>query len=122
MNIYKIRENLDIVIKACIDHPKIKVVGIDGQTFIDKTPHLMLAIIWQVVRLLSVKSVSLKQCHEIMRLAQEGEQLSDLLKLSPEEILFKWVNFHVTNADSTKWITNLGGDLYDSKVLILLLN
>ena len=28
----------------------------------------------------------------------------------------------MTNADSTKWITNLGSGLYDSKHLILLMN
>ena len=30
LNIYKVRENLDKAIQACIDHPKIKVVGIDA--------------------------------------------------------------------------------------------
>ena len=44
----------------------------------------MLAIIWQVVRLLSVRQVSLKECRELVRLAQEGEDLADLLKLTPE--------------------------------------
>ena len=36
--------------------------------------------------------------------------------------MFKWVNFHLTNADTTKWITNLGGDLHDSKALLVLMN
>ena len=122
LNIYKIRENLDLAFKACAKHPKIKVVGIDASSFLDKTPHLMLAIVWQVVRLLAVKSVSLKECREITRLAQEGEELSDLLKLTPEQILFRWVNFHLTNSSNTKWITNFGKDLYDSTALLLLMN
>ena len=57
-----------------------------------------------------------------MRLAQDGEQLIDLLKLLPEQILFRWVNFHLTNAENTSWITNFGVDLHDSKALLLLLN
>ena len=57
-----------------------------------------------------------------MRLAQEGESLADLLKLLPEQILFRWVNFHITNAENTSWIRNFGADLHDSKALMLLLN
>ena len=44
LNIYKIRENLDQFFAGC--KGLIKVIGIDAQTFLDKTPHLMLAIIW----------------------------------------------------------------------------
>jgi hypothetical protein len=35
---------------------------------------------------------------EIMRLAKEGEELSDLVKLSAENILIRWMNFHLKNA------------------------
>lgn len=33
-----------------------------------------------------------------MRLSQEGEELEDLLKLGPEAVLIRWVNFHLKNA------------------------
>ena len=44
LNIYKIRENLDQFFASC--KGMIKVIGIDAQTFMDKTPNLMLAIVW----------------------------------------------------------------------------
>jgi len=40
----------------------------------------------------------LKDCPEIMRLAEEGEELSDLMKLTPDVILIRWVNFHLMKA------------------------
>lgn len=57
-----------------------------------------------------------------MRLAEEGEQLSDLLKLNPEAILIRWINFHLKKDGSPKKITNLGSDLKDSIALIHVLH
>jgi len=36
------------------------------------------------MRLILTKSIDLKHCPEIMRLANEGEELKDLIKLPPE--------------------------------------
>jgi plastin-1 len=47
------------------------------------------------MRLWLTKNIDLKHCPEIMRLAEEGEQLGDLMKLPPEHILIRWVNFHL---------------------------
>lgn len=40
----------------------IKVIGVDTQTFLDKTSYLMLGVLWQLVRLLSMKDISLGDC------------------------------------------------------------
>jgi len=57
-----------------------------------------------------------------MRLAEEGEELADLLKLSPETILIRWVNFHLKKAGQEKRIKNLGKDLSDSVALFHVLH
>lgn len=57
-----------------------------------------------------------------MRLAKEGEELKDLLKLPVEEILIRWVNFHLNKAGQSRQITNLGKDLTDSFALFHVLN
>lgn len=108
LNIYKVRENLDQFFSGC--KGIIKVVGVDAQSFLDKTPNLMLAIIWQIVRLIAVKAVSLKDCPQIMRLAKDGEELADLMKLPPEEILKRWLNYHLARAGQPE-VNNLGRDL-----------
>jgi len=74
MNIYQTKENLNLVINAC-KGIGLKLTGINNQAFIEKKPHLILAVLWQVMRLCLVKKISLKDCPEIMRLAEEGETL-----------------------------------------------
>lgn len=43
-------------------------------------------------------------------LLREGETLEDLMKLSPEELLLRWANFHLENAGMNK-INNLSSDI-----------
>lgn len=57
-----------------------------------------------------------------MRLAEEGEELADLMKLTPDQILIRWVNFHLKAAGQDQRITNLGKDLADSSALFHVLN
>jgi plastin-1 len=35
----------------------IKLVGIGADSFLDKTPHLILAVLWQVCRLIQTKAI-----------------------------------------------------------------
>lgn len=119
LNIYKVRENLDQAFTAA--KGMIKVIGVDAQSFLDKTSYLMLGVLWQLVRLLAFDDINLKDCPEIWRLMKEGEELSDLQKLKSEEILLRWVNFHLAKAEQPP-ANNLGGDLKDSKKLIYVLN
>lgn len=58
----------------------------------------MLGILWQLVRLLAMKAIDLQDCPEIYRLLKDGEELSDLAKLKSEEILLRWMNFHLRAA------------------------
>lgn len=49
------------------------------------------------------------------RLLAAGEALPDLLKLSSEDILLRWINFHVGRAGGDK-VTNFGEALKDGFV------
>ncbi|MCQ2817691.1 MAG: hypothetical protein MJ252_23465 [archaeon] len=51
-----------------------------------------------------------------------GEELSEFLKLSPEQILLRWFNYHLNNANYPKKITNFSGDVTDSEKYTILLN
>ena len=121
MNIYQIKENLNLAINAC-KGIGIKMPGINPQAFTEKKHHLILAVLWQIMRLCLTKKISLKDCPELMRLAEEGEQLGDLLKLAPEAILIRWINFHLRKVGSDKKVNNLGSDLKDSTALLYVLN
>lgn len=119
LNIYKIRENLNYFFASCSG--LIRVIGIDGQTFLDRNPGLMLAIIWQIVRLISVKEINLKDCNKIYLLLKDGESIEDMMKLPAEEILKRWLNYHLAKAGQEP-VNNLGKDLADSNKLLYVLN
>ena len=55
-------------------------------------------------------------------LMKEGETTEDLLKLSPEEVLLRWVNYHLMRSGSERRINNFSGDIKDSEAYILLLS
>jgi len=67
-------------------------------------------------------AINLKNHPYLIRLLEPGESLEDLLKLSPEQILIRWVNYHLKNAGSSRRIANFGGDIKDSEVYTILLN
>ena len=55
-------------------------------------------------------------------LLNPGEQLSDLLKLSPEQLLLRWFNYHLKAAGYDKKITNFSKDVKDSEKYTILLH
>jgi plastin-1 len=120
LGIFKVRENINLALTAA--KGKIKLVGIDATAFLDKKPHLILAVCWQIARNLQTAHIQLKDCPEIMRLAKDGEELSDLLKVPPEDILIRWINFHLKAAGQNRVVTNLGKDLKDCEALFYVLN
>jgi len=121
MNIYMVKENLNLALNAA-KGIGLRIPGITPQAFLEKKPHLILAVLWQIMRMIMTKEIDLKHCPEIMRLAEEGEELKDLVKLSPEAILLRWINYHLKKAKVDKRVNNLGKDLSDSTALIYLLH
>jgi len=55
-------------------------------------------------------------------LLQEDETLDDLMKLSPEQILLRWVNYQLRQSGCDRQINNLTHDIKDSVVYIHLIN
>lgn len=46
----------------------------------------------------------------LIALLRDGESLEDLMKLSPEELLLRWVNYHLEEAGCGK-INNFSSDI-----------
>lgn len=121
MNVYQCKENIQMGIAAA-KGVGVKLIGIDSNDFINKVPKNILAFAWQAVRMALAKKITLKDTPEIMRLALEGEDLAHLNKLPPDQLLIRWVNFHLKAAGQERRIANLGQDLKDSFALIHVLN
>lgn len=122
LNAYQIGENLKLAFAACKGSLGLKIVGVGPSDFMKKVPHLILGVIWRVIRQIAVQHIMLKDCPEIMRLAEEGETLEDLMKLPPEQILIRWINFHLAKNNQSRRIKNLGKDTADSFAMYHVLN
>jgi len=99
------------------------VVNIGANDIISGTPHIILGLVWQIIRIGLLANVTLTAHPELYRLLEPGEDINDLLKLPPEQILLRWVNYHLKNAGrADKCIKNFSGDIKDSEAYTILLN
>ena len=122
MNIFQQVENLNLAISAA-KSIGLNVIGLNYDSIMNGKNFIMvLGLMWQVVKIVVLSNIHLKQHPELIRLLNPGEQLSDLLKLSPEQLLLRWFNYHLKAAGYDKKITNFSGDVKDSEKYTVLLN
>ncbi|XP_066564967.1 plastin-1 [Amia ocellicauda] len=97
------------------------VVNIDAQDLIMGKPHLVLGLLWQIIKIGLFADIQISRNEALIALLGEGEDLEQLLSMSPEELLLRWVNYHLNNAG---WqpIGNFTEDIKDSKAYFHLLN
>ena len=81
----------------CFQREKRKIINLDIPLFAFQ------------IGLLS--EVNLHSHPGLVHLLLEGETIDDLLKLSPEEILIRWVNYHLRNAGCNRQIANFSSDI-----------
>jgi len=97
------------------------VVNIGPKDLMDGTKHLILGLVWQIVKIGLLSKINLTVHPELYRLLQPGETLEDLLKLPAEQLLLRWVNYQLAQAGSSKRIKNFQGDIADSEAYSILL-
>jgi len=78
-------------------------------------------LIWQIVKIGLFSKVNLINHPELYRLLEPGESIEDLLKLPIEQILLRWVNYHLKNAGWDKKVNNFVNDIKDGTAYTVLL-
>jgi len=82
-----------------------------------------LSVLVQINRILALNSFTLKDCAELIALQFEDEDDEDFAKLTPEQLLIRWVNYHLKKAGQPMDpIHNLGKDIASSKAMLYVLN
>ena len=89
--------------------------------FLQGKPHLVLGLLWQIIRLGLFNQITLEQCPGLAILLDGGEKVEDLLKLSPEAILLRWANHQLERSGAPKRINNFTNDISDSEAYTHLL-
>lgn len=97
------------------------VVNIGPADLISGTPHLVLGLIWQIIRIGLFSRINLVNHPELYRLLEPGETIEDLLKLPIEQILLRWVNYHLKNAGWPRRVNNFTSDIKDAENYAVLL-
>lgn len=121
LNNFTISENANIVINSakaigCV------VVNVHAEDFIEGKEHLILGLIWQIIRKGLLNKIDIKLHPELYRLLEEDETLEQFLRLPPEQILLRWFNYHLKAANWNRRVTNFSKDVADGENYTVLLN
>merc|ERR1712117_470296 len=113
MSVFKKHENLTVAINSA-QAIGCTVVNMDSHSMMEGTEHLVLGLLWQIIYRFLFRNINLEHVPGLVALQRDGETIEDLLKMSPEEILLRWVNFQLEKAGSDKRVNNFGKDISDS--------
>ena len=121
--VYRRNENLRLGINSAASIG-CQCIGTTPITIRDKHINIILGLLWQLIKKHSFLNLNLKDNKNLANLLLPGETLEDLMNLSPEEILLRWVNYHLDKDDnySGPKINNFGKDIKDGQAYVSLLN
>ncbi|CAH8852727.1 unnamed protein product [Trichobilharzia szidati] len=92
------------------------VVNIGAGDIWNGTRHLLLGLLWQIIKIGLLKQINVVAHAELATLLEGEETINDFAKLSPEEILIRWVNYHLKGTESGTRMENFSFDVRNSEV------
>ncbi|PWY93365.1 hypothetical protein BO94DRAFT_533106 [Aspergillus sclerotioniger CBS 115572] len=121
LNAFHMTENNNIVINSA-KGIGCSVVNIGSGDIIEVREHLILGLIWQIIRRGLLGKIDIKLHPELYRLLEDDETLEQFLRLPPEQILLRWFNYHLKNAKWDRRVSNFSSDVKDGENYTVLLN
>jgi hypothetical protein len=121
LNIYRKQENLNLALNSA-SAIGCTVVNIGAADMMEGRPHLVLGILWQIIRMGLFANIDLALNPNLKALLRPGEELSDLDALGPEKLLLRWMNYHLQKSGYTKEVNNFGKDISDARAYLHLLS
>ncbi|XP_075219402.1 plastin-2 fimbrin isoform X2 [Lycorma delicatula] len=115
LTLYTKLENLTLALNSS-QSIGCNIVNIDAHNLAKGKPHLVLGLLWQIIRIGLFNQITLENCPGLATLLSHGEKIEDLMKLSPEAILLRWVNHHLERAGIPRRCANFQNDIVDSEV------
>ncbi|GAA6033058.1 hypothetical protein JCM8097_000123 [Rhodosporidiobolus ruineniae] len=121
LNNFQMTENNNLVITSA-KSLGLSVVNIGATDLNEGREHLILGLIWQIIRRGLLSKIDIKQHPELYRLLEEDETLEQFLRLPPDQILLRWFNFHLKAANWPRRVANFFKDVSDGENYTVLLN
>ncbi|CAL8091688.1 unnamed protein product [Calicophoron daubneyi] len=97
------------------------VVNIGAGDILRGTKHLLLGLLWQIIKIGLLKQINVVAHAELATLLEGDETILEFAKLSPEDILIRWVNFHLKDTGSEKRMKNFTMDIQNCEVYAYLM-
>uniref|UniRef100_A0A914I7Q4 Calponin-homology (CH) domain-containing protein n=1 Tax=Globodera rostochiensis TaxID=31243 RepID=A0A914I7Q4_GLORO len=121
LNTYTRLENLTLALNSA-RAIGCAIVNIDADDLAKGKPHLVLGLLWQIIRIGLFREIDLVHVPGLFRLLKDGETLDDLRRISPEQILMRWVNYHMEKAGVSRRLSNFTTDVTDSEIYTYLVH
>ncbi len=121
INIFQKKENLTLALESA-KVIGVKTIGMHPGVFLERTKHMILGILWQLLKIYLFSMINIKNNPGLIRLVKEDETLEDLQALPVEHILLRWMNYHLENAGHDKRVKNFGDDVKSGENYTILLN
>ncbi|RMX70978.1 hypothetical protein D0869_16104, partial [Hortaea werneckii] len=121
LNAFHQTENNNIVIESA-KGIGCSVVNIGAGDIIEVREHLILGLIWQIIRRGLLGKIDIRLHPELYRLLEDGETLEQFLRLPAEQILLRWFNYHLKNAGWHRKVQNFSSDVKDGENYTVLLS
>uniref|UniRef100_A0ACD5VED8 Uncharacterized protein n=1 Tax=Avena sativa TaxID=4498 RepID=A0ACD5VED8_AVESA len=121
LNLWEKNENHTL----CLNSAKAigcTVVNIGTQDLAEGRPHLILGLISQIIKIQLLAVVNLKSTPQLVELVEDSQEMEELMSLSPEKILLRWMNFQLKKGGFQRTVTNFSSDIKDSDAYACLLN
>jgi plastin-3 len=115
LTLYTKHENLTLALNSA-QAIGCNIINIDGNDLILGKPHLVLGLLWQIIRIGLFSQITLEHCPGLANLLADGEKIEDLVRLPPEAILLRWVNYHLDRAGVNRRCNNFTSDIQDSEI------
>jgi len=120
LSLYNKIENLTLALSSS-QSIGCNVINIDAHDLLKGKQHLVLGLLWQIIRIGLFNQITLEHCPGLVHLLKENEEMQELMQLSPEAILIRWVNYHLEKAGVNRRLSNFTSDIKDSVIYTHLL-
>lgn len=113
LSLFHMNENLTLALNSA-QSIGCNIVNIGPEDLQAGKPHLVLGLLWQIIRIGLFSDINLHDHPGLALLLGENETLEEFMKLSPEQILIRWVNYHLARSTCGRQVTNFTSDIKDS--------
>jgi plastin-3 len=121
INNYQQLENLELALRSA-EAIGCHVINMRPSDIKEGIEHLILGLLWQIIKIGLFSEINLTHHPGLVFLLKDGETKEDLLKLTKEELLLRWMNYHLAKSGYTgKEVKNFSSDIKDSVAYTYLL-